>query len=495
MKSRIYLKLKVIRIVFSLVFLTMFLGCLSLDEEQIGQISPDTFYQTESDFEAALSAMYFASINAFNTINAQNPVHISDDISSGNTTNSFDILIASASNGDINGRRWRPHYRGIYGANGIIGSIQDSDLSTDFKTVTEAQARFWRGLNYYYLTQAFGTIPLVTEAGATGDEQLAAFQEIFDLIINDLQYASDNLPSDWGSSDLGRPDQWAAKSFLASAYLTGAGFPLKNGSYAALAAFTAKDVKDNSGNSLLANIEDLWLGSPSDHNAENVFEYEFSTNTPNSGWGGGGTGRGNFIWTQATTPAQMDGIGGGWNELYAELTFFNEFPAGARKDATFQTEALINGVATPWQNWNEGHPVYGKYIIPSEDSEDNSSNFVLMRLAEVLLIHAEALAMADGGTTSNTDALDSYNQVRTRAGLATAASITVDDVVQERAWELAAEFKRYFDLIRTETLDEAIAKRDAAEPTQVTAARNITEASPWLPIPASEVQANPNLAK
>ena len=48
----------------------------------------------------------------------------------------------------------------------------------------------------------------------------------------------------------------------------------------------------------------------------------------------------------------------------------------------------------------------------------------LMRFADVLLIHAEAQAIVDGGTTANADALDSYNKVRTRAGLSTSVSIT-----------------------------------------------------------------------
>jgi len=37
----------------------------------------------------------------------------------------------------------------------------------------------------------------------------------------------------------------------------------------------------------------------------------------------------------------------GWDDYFPEIKFFNEYPAGLRKDITFHT--VING-NIPWQN-------------------------------------------------------------------------------------------------------------------------------------------------
>lgn len=71
----------------------------------------------------------------------------------------------------------------------------------------------------------------------------------------------------------------------------------------------------------------------------------------------------------------------------------------------------------------------------------------IMRYAELLLIHAEAV-LAGGGSTSDAVALKSLNAVRNRAGLASVTSFTFDDLFKERRRELAFEGDFWFDLRR-----------------------------------------------
>ena len=115
----------------------------------------------------------------------------------------------------------------------------------------------------------------------------------------------------------------------------------------------------------------------------------------------------------------------------------------------------------------------------------------LYRYAEVLLIYAEAKA-ASGGVDAS--ALDALNQVKRRAaGLdpntadatVDSASATISDILDEKGWELAAEDKRWFDLIRTETLQDVAAKRDPTE--KVPLMRQPTEAQYITPLPAEAV--------
>jgi hypothetical protein len=66
-----------------------------------------------------------------------------------------------------------------------------------------------------------------------------------------------------------------------------------------------------------------------------------------------------------------------------------------------------------------------------------------------------------------------------------------DSVVAERGWELAAEYSRWFDLLRTEKVEEMAALKDPLD----LAPLDVVDKSKYhAPIPYSEVLLNPNLA-
>ena len=77
------------------------------------------------------------------------------------------------------------------------------------------------------------------------------------------------------------------------------------------------------------------------------------------------------------------------------------------------------------------------------------NNFTIMRYAEVLLMYAEA-ALANGQTT---EALNAVNQIRTRAGIAPLASVTLEDIKAEKKIELWLEGNRWADLVRWKDFD------------------------------------------
>ncbi|WP_276501728.1 galactokinase family protein [Terrimonas pollutisoli] len=65
-----------------------------------------------------------------------------------------------------------------------------------------------------------------------------------------------------------------------------------------------------------------------------------------------------------------------------------------------------------------------------------------------------------------------------------------DAVVQERAWEFAGEYTRWFDLVRLEKVEAANANKHADDLKPV---GSITKANYWLPIPYADALLNPNL--
>jgi len=121
------------------------------------------------------------------------------------------------------------------------------------------------------------------------------------------------------------------------------------------------------------------------------------------------------------------------------------------------------------------------------------NNTYIMRYAELLLIHAEAI-LAGGTSTSDPAALKSFNAVRNRAGLPAVSSFTFDDLFKERRKELAYEGDYWFDLGRLPRA-QAIAIMSAQNRGDMYTAQYFTpdESDFTLPYPANDVAKNPKL--
>jgi len=277
---------------------------------------------------------------------------------------------------------------------------------------------------------------------------------------------------------------------------------LKDNSKYELAAQKAKEVIENEGIyglTLLPDYGDLWKAK-NNINRETVFGCYF--NHTAGDWSDNGTwANGNMNAPLAFFPENF----GGWSDAFAELTFFNEFPAGPRKDATFITQ----GQKTPtspvidWHSFAYQHPYYDKYSdVPGYDTTNmgawidwwSSRSVQVIRYAEVLLVYAEAKAMSSGPDAL---AYTCLNRVRTRAGLENATAglsgpAFRDAVVTERKWEFSGlePCARWFDMVRTETVESASAKRNAAE---IPLVKQPTKANYFAPIPSKETMLNPNL--
>ena len=129
------------------------------------------------------------------------------------------------------------------------------------------------------------------------------------------------------------------RAFLADVYLTMAGWPLKQTDKYDLAAAKAKEVIDNKdlyGFQLLPTFAAVFENDPAvAGTAEAVFQI--------SGFAGG-SGTANATYGNTTMPGEE----GGWDDMFAELNFFKDFPAGPRKDATFRTEFGLGATKISW---------------------------------------------------------------------------------------------------------------------------------------------------
>lgn len=230
---------------------------------------------------------------------------------------------------------------------------------------------------------------------------------------------------------------------------------------------------------------------------------------------------------------------GGWQETFAEIRFFEDFPEGPRKDATYHTAVPVdaNGNATsdvanaaefiPWTEFkDQQNPVFRKIVGPFEDNiwpgYLSSRNDYYMRYAELLLIYAEASGRS-GNVTA--EAWEALNMVRRRAnGLpintpdpsvdVDASNGAIEELAfTERKWELAGEYLRWNDLVRLERVEDALGgdARDPrvsigtvydaegnGTPVPLTGPSNpiigtLGQDNYFAPIPAQEIEKNPNL--
>ena len=321
-----------------------------------------------------------------------------------------------------------------------------------------------------------GGVPLRTEPteGADVDLPRASEEEVYSLVIEDLQFAENNLPNSHSQSDQGRATRWAAKTLLADVFLT-----LERWNEA---ASKAKEIID-SGEFTLVEVrtsEDFhteMFGPGVTTYPEEIFAIQYTTDIP----------AGYLNWMHKPAAGySTGGVFAWWGELQsfiAQGDWATEDSPDLRRNAF-----LYNGEELQYLD-----PVINMLFSKFRGTPgDEGVDMPIMRYAEVLLISAEALSQANNGP--NFEAYEAVNRIRRRAhgvdlntpnsdvdlpaGLS--AQAFREAVILERGKEFIMERKRWFDLLRTNTALEII--QGFGKP--------ITEKNLKWPIPAEEIENN-----
>jgi hypothetical protein len=130
---------------------------------------------------------------------------------------------------------------------------------------------------------------------------------------------------------------------------------------------------------------------------------------------------------------------------------------------------------------------------PGSDTSGNftDTDFPLFRIADVYLMYAEAVLRGGGGDEAT--AISYVNLLRSRANAVPVSSINLDLILNERARELYWEGTRRTDLVRYGRFTDGNYvwpwKGGVLEGTSTPSFRNL------LPIPSSDLNANPNLTQ
>lgn len=136
--------------------------------------------------------------------------------------------------------------------------------------------------------------------------------------------------------------------------------------------------------------------------------------------------------------------------------------------------------------------------VAIDNTAKSDLNWSVYRYTDVLLMYAEAQVNADG--TPNQQSIDIVNQIRGRAGLVpfkqTNASAFLEEVWDQRYFDLCYENKMWFDMLRTRKIrDDKSGEYVDFIGYKTNWGKVYTETQLLFPIPLSERQANSNLTQ
>ena len=205
-----------------------FTSCNVLDEEPFTQPSTENFYQNETDALAALTSVYARLKSGIGYYKQQFMPTLFASSDQGLSTylyNEFKRGIVTSTNQSLN-NLWKELYLGIRDANNVIANVPEIEMDEELKNRIIGEAKFLRALNYFNLVRCFGEVPLRTQPVEAGDDQglpVSSIVEIYDVIIEDLNFAANHC---WGrnetrgnyTNDLGRATNTSAHAILAKVY-------------------------------------------------------------------------------------------------------------------------------------------------------------------------------------------------------------------------------------------------------------------------------------
>jgi hypothetical protein len=334
---------------------------------------------------------------------------------------------------------WNARYDAIYRANNALFYLEQLSINETLKNRLIGEVKFLRALSYFDLVRCFGGVPLVTSKININDTETInnvvfvrkSKTETYLQIETDLLDAIDKLPlkGQYVGAELGRASKGAAQALLAKAYLYQEKWQL--------ASDMSANVMSSGQYALLTNYADVWREF-GENKSESIYEVQATLT------------KGLVGYTDVQGPRGTPDLGWGFNTPSIQLS--NSYQSGdVRKNATvlFVPSTLWDGFIAPttWNNSRYNYKAYQSSIAEpwNGNKGETAKNLRILKYSDLLLIHAEA-AIKLGNTS---DALTQVNTIRNRAGLPSLTSLTIDDLYNERRWEMAMEHDRWFDLIRT----------------------------------------------
>lgn len=412
---------------------------------------------------------------------------ISDNAYAGgdnSATITLDLFTANPLNGNAD-RDWRDAFGIIGRINIAIEEVEqcvDPALSPARKNEILGEARFMRAFTYFDLVRLFGRLPLLLKpANTTTAETLlnstivpqTTVDSIYDAILNDLWFAKATVREVGASESKLIVSRGAVDATLAKVYAS-----IATPNWDSVLYYTNEVIPHYS---LLADYMHLW-DNEHKNNSEAIWELVYE----------GYDVIGNWIPSIHVGGSIGNYEGGGWKKFNTPSNDLISLFMAEGDDVRLNASVTFLDITGQWSDkyWGaSNYPFLTKYNDPSNGTND----FYIIRLADILLLRAEALVQK-----SDVDgAMLLVNQVRARVGLdakaaadATAANKIIED---ERRLELAFEGHRWYDLLRTGKALEVMNAQTDGSGNNLN--YNVQPHQLLLPVPQNQIDLNPLLTQ
>ena len=456
-----------------------------LEKPPMSSVVDANFYKTDDQVLAATSLLYSQVWFDYN----DKAMYNLGDFRGGTAYSAWNdrgnVLFNTTGDNGENGASWRAFYNVVAQSNLAIYNINryaGDAVTPRVRKIAIAEARFMRALAYRFLVMNWGPVPVIeNNFDHLFDTSITrnTVPSVWRFITREMRAAAADLPET--PTQEGRLTLWTAEAMLARFYLTRAGVEstggVKKQQFLDSAKYFAQRVINNSGKALLSNYNDLFK-YPYDNNKESLFELqwvfsgpnvwgtnnsmpEYLAYSPDIAFGGWGGDKGATWWLVS----QYEGIAAQANgtlkgrtldqRLYATFMLPGAYYPEITK-VTDRTKLIFPFTGTDNNFLNVKKYVIGSPIdlagIATQQHYPNDT--YMMRLAEMYLVYVEA-AMGNATSTSDATAIEYFNKVHTRAGLAAyevagpngSGPLTLDMLLSERFKEFAMEGMSWYDMV------------------------------------------------
>ena len=404
-------------LIVPIALFTLTIGCDDLlNLAPKSEVGANGFYRNDDEVESAVIAIY----DGLQAI-PEREFALTEMRSDNTKTKSsegqfaqFERFEVEPTNGIV-ANHWAFNYNVIFRSNTVLENL-GVVVNTSKRNQFEGEAKFNRALAHFNLVRGFGDVPLVDRVVEPTDTDYFTRDDaevVYDAIIADLEDAVTFLPAK-ANTDFGRANSGAAKALLSKVYLHTEDY--------GLAETLLEDLINGTEYSLVPNYREVFYNEGND---EIIFAIPYINDDADES-------------QDFSFEMTAGGVRSGLNYLT------NDFIQAIDPNDTEREPVL--------RNPNNNAEV-GKFITSSANVRFGGNDWIVLRLADVYLMHAEAI-MAGSSSTQSISAIQSYNAVRDRVGLSTlaedgSATLTLEELMAERRIELAFENHRLYDLVRT----------------------------------------------
>lgn len=387
-------------------------------------------------------------------------------------------------------RDWDWYQQQVSNCNNLICNIdriKETDSSMTDKEYAEwkSEAYCWRAWNLFQMSQIWGDIPLVNSIPPAitaeniqevYDEYFPARTAIADVyaqIIEELEFATQNAP------DVNHSDKFLFTKAFAHGMLARVYAEKTAQDWSKVAQHCA--AVEAMGYKLVDDYGEMWAYDDTDavrNTSESIFEITWSRAS------------GQWVWMMFHRNAYNPSDSYSWIKWITPsrdlIAAYDAEGDTERKNACIVYDEAI------WSNYYPGNEYAFMHKVPT-----NASSIILMRLGEIYLLHAEALAM----TGDLSGATQYVNMIRERAGLKaisvpSSQNDMIDAILHERRLELAFEGFRFYDLLRhgfdrAKKIHDAMPQQDSYWQARFP----LTEETVYMPIPQTAMDNNPSLVQ